>query len=84
MKTEYITFVELPPKPKAKMFDVMNMKSDDWLGVVRWYAPWRKYCFFPADDIVFCADCLRDIQDFINKLMDERRKKGGKNDISRR
>ena len=35
-----------------------------WLGQVKWYAPWRRYCFFPAERTIFEQQCLRDIADF--------------------
>ena len=72
---KYITFIELEPKPKTKVFAVEN-KGHDVLGYVKWHAPWRRYVFIvDAAGNFFCTECLNDIQDFINKLMLERRKK---------
>lgn len=36
------------------------------LGEVKWYGPWRKYCFFANRELalVFDKDCLRDIAQF--------------------
>ena len=34
------------------------------LGIVKWYAPWRRYCFFPADGSLFDAACIREIAEF--------------------
>jgi len=71
---KYLTFTEM--QPKAKVFAVKNKSAGDILGYVKWYGPWRKYCFFidtPGALLVFCAHCLADIQDFINTLMEERR-----------
>lgn len=45
------------------------------LAEIKWYAPWRKYCFFPEDDIVFDNKCLKEILDFIN-FLNEKHKKG--------
>jgi len=75
MKVEYkyLTFIELPPKPKTKMFDVMNKQSNDWLGVVRWNAQWRRYCLYTSEEqLVFDASCLEDIAKFIRELMIDR------------
>jgi hypothetical protein len=71
---KYLSFIELQPKTKTKVFEVRNKLSNNWLGFVKWYAPWRKYCYF-ADPIglVFDSSCLAEIQDFINKLMAERK-----------
>ena len=71
---KYLDFVELDPKPKTKVFEVRSKFSRGLLGYVKWYAPWRKYCFctvFP--DLVFDSGCLADIQGFINKLMAARK-----------
>ena len=35
------------------------------IGEVRWYAPWRKYCFSPLAASVYEQVCLREIADFI-------------------
>jgi len=72
---KYLLFEELEAKPKTKQFAVKNT-SGLILGYVKWYAPWRRYCFFTDySEIVFDAGCLADIQDFINKLMSERKEK---------
>ena len=36
------------------------------LGIIRWYAPWRKYCFYTLEGgaMVFDVNCLREIADF--------------------
>ena len=44
----------------------------DELGIVKWYGPWRRYCYFPHGIEIYSAGCLADIQDFINQLMKER------------
>jgi len=76
MESKYLSFIELTPKPKTKVFAVENKQSGDLLGHVYWYAPWRKYCFFtPAQELVFDSGCLLEILNFINVLMLERRKK---------
>ena len=70
---KFLTFTEMQPKAKTKVFAVKNKVFGDVLGHVKWYAPWRKYCFYVDSDLVFDADCLADIQDFIKTLMEERR-----------
>jgi hypothetical protein len=68
----YMSFNALPSKNKTKVFEVRNKLYGDLLGQVKWYAPWRKYCYFiDAPGLVFDAGCLSDIQDFINTLMAE-------------
>jgi len=68
MKYKYIYMVKIPAKTKTKQFEIRNIKSDDRIGVVKWYASWRQYCFFPNGDCVFSVGCLNDIMDFIKML----------------
>jgi hypothetical protein len=44
------------------------------LGVVKWYAQWRKYAFFPASTALFEQDCLRDIAEFLESETEKHRK----------
>ncbi len=76
---KYIVFVEQKPaKPqKTKIFYIYpkgNLTHGASLGRVSWYSHWRTYCFFPASNTIFDADCLQDIKDFIQHLMLERQR----------
>ena len=74
---DYLNAFQLEAKTKTKQFEIKN-KSGCSLGYVKWYAPWRKYCFFTSDvvsGLVFDAGCLTGICNFINKLMAERKEK---------
>lgn len=72
MKTEfqYIHFVKVAEKPKTSVWSCRNNRSNVELGYVKWYGPWRQYCFMPnaAELTVFNVACLQDIQDFIRSL----------------
>ena len=61
-------------KIKTKKYQIFNIAWDNYLGEIKWYAPWRKYCFYPGDSTVFDSKCLQDIQDKIDELMAERLK----------
>ena len=76
MKTgyEYIYFEIIEEKPKTKVWGCYNNNSTTRIGEVKWYAGWRQYCFFPYEDSVFSKGCLDDIGEFIQQLMDERKK----------
>lgn len=43
------------------------------LGEIKWYAQWRRYCFFPFDQVLFDASCLKEIQDHLNEMMAARK-----------
>lgn len=62
-------------KPKTDVYEV-RAKSDDFvLGIIKWHAPWRQYCFFPTEDTYWSRGCMNQINEFIDKLMKERRRK---------
>jgi hypothetical protein len=46
------------------------------LGVVEWFNQLRRYTFLPNDDTVFDVVCLREIADFIEARMNERKALG--------
>lgn len=51
---------------KTKTWSVSSTFNGSYLGTVRWYAPWRKYCFFPkGGDTVFDQGCLAEVCDFL-------------------
>ncbi len=61
-------------KPKTKVYGVFT-KEGVILGKIKWYPQWRQYTFFPVTYTVYSQGCLKDIVEFIKKLMKER--KGG-------
>lgn len=43
------------------------------LGQIRWHGAWRKYAFWPYPTTLFEPTCLRDLADFCDKQMAERK-----------
>jgi hypothetical protein len=39
------------------------------LGEIRWYAPWRRYCYWPDGETILDASCLREVVEFIDGQM---------------
>lgn len=70
--TEYLNFNCVGHKPKTDVYEVSSKSDDSVLGTIKWYAPWRQYCFFPTEDKVFSRGCLNQVNEFIDKLMKER------------
>ncbi len=64
-KYKHIHFVMVAEKPKTTVWSCRNNRSDQELGEVRWYSPWRQYCYFPTTPAVYSASCLDDIKSFI-------------------
>ena len=75
IKKEHIAFTEIPSTTKkTKDFIITTADLMVNLAHIKWYAPWRRYCFFPRDNTIFDTTCLKKIYDFIDKLMAERSK----------
>lgn len=75
-KFQWITFREVVTKPGrvTRVFECRTNEGNDFLGCIRWYSPWRRYCFMPASSVlVFEQTCLRDIATFLDALTEERR-----------
>lgn len=71
--TKYMTFRLVEQKPKTGVYHVLNNSSGFLLGIIRWYGPWRQYCFFPEAQTLFNVGCMQDIIDFIGELREESR-----------
>lgn len=76
MKTayEYIYFEKVKDFPKTSVWICRNSNSGKPLGVVKWYGPWRQYCYFTLDQSFYSVGCMADISAFIGELMGERKK----------
>ena len=71
---EYIEFVLVEQKPKTLVYTILNRKSGDKIGTVKWYANWRQYVFFPSNECIFSCGCLEDIIDFTKKVQENHKK----------
>lgn len=43
-------------------------KSQEDLGLVQWYEPWKQYCYFDKVEGIYSQSCLLDIADFLSQL----------------
>jgi hypothetical protein len=70
MKTEYkyIRFMCLGDTGKTSRWSIHNIRTQAFLGEIKWYSAWRQYCFFTTMDSVFNDSCMLDILDFIKQL----------------
>lgn len=75
-RSEYMHLNE-QPKPKGRktaIYEVCeNGEPEDYpqeypLGEIKWYAPWRGFCFFPCRETVFDAGCLTQLCEWIAVL----------------
>ena len=69
-------YVDLLCKSKSGKTDIYRVmaNTDYLLGGIKWYAPWRKYAFFPEVATLYEQDSLRDIAKFIEGKMKEYKK----------
>lgn len=56
---------ERPANRKTDTWEIWSLDEASHIGQIRWYAPWRKYCFFPASQSVWEQDCLRFVAEFV-------------------
>jgi hypothetical protein len=73
-----LTFDSVPFEGKTLRFRVLKRDfgsggQDLDLGTVQWYAPWRRYCFYPSHFALFDASCLREITAQLDSLMEARK-----------
>jgi len=71
-KYQYIHFEPGPDNPKTKTWFCHNNRDyGAQLGTVKWYGPWRQYCFYPRPATIFNKGCLEDINSFLNQAMED-------------
>jgi hypothetical protein len=58
----------LETKPKTAVYGIFSKHHGDRLGTVKWFGPWRQYCFFCTDVSVFSSTCFQALQKFIDGL----------------
>jgi hypothetical protein len=69
---EYISFILIDKKPATAVWQVVNIKSGDQLGLVQWYAKWHQYIFSPTTEIILSKGCMEDINSFITEVETQR------------
>ena len=65
---EFVRFELTERKPKTGVWSCRNIRSGEELGIVKWYGPWRQYCYFPTIQAIYSKGCLSDINDFITLI----------------
>lgn len=72
--SEYLEFSLIEQRPKTKIIGIWAKKNGGRLGLIKWYGPWRQYAFFPENETLYNIGCLGEIQAYIKKMMEGRRK----------
>jgi len=68
MESKFLEFRTIDVKPKTFVYGVFSKTQSTRLGIIKWYAPWRQYCFFPQENTLYSKGCLEDIANFIGEL----------------
>jgi len=68
-KTKYITFSEtVAPQHGKPTYVILNNKSQEPIGMIEFYPPWRQYVFSAYEEAVWNKDCLQEIVTFLGEL----------------
>jgi len=52
---------------KTRIWQVKNTQWNYNMGTIKWYAPWRRYAFFPQTGTLYDAGCLQEIAAFLER-----------------
>lgn len=72
-RCRYFSAYELPSQTETRQVVLVNNRSKECLGYVKWYAPWRQFCFYPIEYTVWSDGCLADVRKLIGNMSKERR-----------
>lgn len=70
---QYIDFKVIKPfihntKRLTVTCAIISLSSGEQLGIIKWYGPWRQYCFYPNDDTLWNDGCLENVQSILKGL----------------
>jgi len=75
-KYKYIQFCRARKQnPKTWIYIVRANYDYALLGIIKWFARWRQYGFYPEQGTVFEKTCLKDITEFCIELNERQRLK---------
>ena len=61
---------------KTPIYTIFEYSRSNILGEIRWYAPWRKFCFYPDKETIWDTNCLDEIIQCLDKYNSEYKTKG--------
>jgi len=71
--SKYLRFVLIGDTGKTQVYNVISVTQGSILGRLLWWGSWRQYVFEPAPYTVWNKDCLRELAEYLNGLMQARR-----------
>lgn len=70
----HLQFSDVPFEGKTRKISVSNSQNGVLIGMIKFYPQWRKYVFYPETYTLFDVDCLTEITQMLEYLMNERKK----------
>lgn len=84
LRYKHLTIEAVPMAPGR--WSVWNHHYGEKLGEIRWYAPWRQYCFV-TEEQAYSLGCLKDIAEAMDTIKGEGKRledaEGGSKGVSR-
>jgi len=77
MSKKLLKFEERPRlanRRKTKVWAVISVGGNSFLGSVKWWPAWRRYVYEPASHIVMDAACLMEVTEFLTHETNEQKK----------
>ena len=63
---------------KTKLFHIFNKITGEFIGLIKWSGSWRQYVSaietLENEKMEFSAGCHREVAEFIDELMNEKKK----------
>jgi len=56
------------PSGKTHVFRIESTHSQETLGTISWYGPWRRYVFYPAAGTLWDASCILELHGLLSGL----------------
>lgn len=78
LEYQYFTVREQPRLPcrMTSTYYVVNRRSGTTIGLIRWYGPWRAFCFFPEANTVWSCGCLADLHEALETIAQKHKEEG--------
>ncbi len=75
-KYKYITIkqVSLELHEGKPVYRIFNTKSNGQIGILSYYKPWKEYIFSSKEGCIFNDGCLRDVLDFMDNVIKQKKK----------
>ena len=64
----YLQFIDLGIATGQKTHRFSVLSGGSYLGVVKWYAPWRRYVLFPETGVLFDYGCMTELATFVGDV----------------